>query len=178
MLVYKKSQHWWIATGTEAAVRFLFEETLQMSSNKWCLTVCNTWHCETPLKDSSVRAHLFSWGRSNEPKAARGGGSTPGLRGAGCAARLWAGFLGSEGQVAALMCYRAWANELTRLLAGTWCRCGTPAPGHELSAVECSNAKWTFWMKPPGHKMIFSNESLFPLKISNQLFQSPVSLST
>lgn len=61
----KKNQHWWIATGTEAAVRFLFEEMLQMSSNKVCLTICNTRQCETPLKDSSVRAHLFARGRSN-----------------------------------------------------------------------------------------------------------------
>lgn len=30
-----------------------------MSSNKVCLAICDTWQCETPLEDSSVRAHLF-----------------------------------------------------------------------------------------------------------------------
>lgn len=36
-----------------------------MSSNKLCLTIYNTWECENILKSSAVRAHQFSWGRSN-----------------------------------------------------------------------------------------------------------------
>lgn len=75
------------------------------------------------------------------------------------------------------MWYRAEVNELTSLVAWTGHRCGTPAPGHELSGVECLNTKWTFWVKPPGHKIIFSNESLFSLKFSNQFFNSSASLS-
>lgn len=54
---------------------------------------------------------------------------------------VWEGFLRSEGQVTTFMWYRAQVNELTELLVCTGHRCGTPAPGHELSGVEGLNTK-------------------------------------
>lgn len=47
----------------------------------------------------------------------------------------------------------------------------------DMAGMECLNTKGAFWVKPPGHKIIFSNESLFSLYFSYQLFNYPVSLS-
>lgn len=124
--------------------------------------------------DSSGRlisegSSIFPKTDSTETGAAQGGGSVPRLRGAGCATWAWAGFSRSEGQVAACMWYTARVNELMRL------ECGVSAI---LSLLDMNCLQWSAWMpnelsewNPLGVKWYF------PLKIPNQLFQSPASIS-
>lgn len=117
--------------------------------------------------DSSGRlisegSSVFFKAEPTETGAARGGGGVPRLWGAGCAAWAWAGFPRSEG-------YTARVTELMRL------ECGV---GAILSLLDMNCLEWSAWMpnelsewNPLGAKWYF------PLKIPNQLFQSPASLS-